>query len=127
MALNTFSYFDSGNKPSGEEPERFYHGFVLGLIVDLQGRYFVSSNRESGYGRYDVMLEPRNTKEDDGIILEFKVHDPKEEATLGDTVEAAHRQIAEKQYAARLAAHGIPEERIRSYGFAFKGKNVLIG
>ncbi len=127
VALNTFSYFDSGNKPSGEEPERFYHGFVLGLIVDLQGRYFVSSNRESGFGRYDVMLEPRNTKEDDGIILEFKVHDPKEEATLGDTMEAAHRQIAEKQYAARLAAHGIPEERIRSYGFAFKGKNVLIG
>ncbi len=127
VALSTFSYFDTGLRPSEEEPERFYHGFVLGLIVDLQGRYVISSNRESGFGRYDVMLEPKNPKEDDAIILEFKVHDPEDESTLKDTVEEAHRQIAERQYGAQLTAQGIPQERIRSYGFAFQGKKVLIG
>ena len=127
VALNTFSYFDTGNRPSGEEPERFYHGFVLGLIVDLQGKYIITSNRESGFGRYDVMLEPRNPKEDDAIILEFKVRDPEDETTLKETVEEAHRQIEKKQYAAQLTARGIPEERIRSYGFAFEGKKILIG
>ena len=76
VALNTLSYFDTGKRPSGEEPERFYHGFVLGLIVDLQKRYVITSNRESGFGRYDVMLEPKNPQMDDVIILEFKVHDP---------------------------------------------------
>ena len=127
VALSTFSYFDTGNRPSGEEPERFYHGFVLGLIVDLQNRYFITSNRESGFGRYDVMLEPKDLKEDDGIILEFKVYDPDDEATLKDTVQSAHRQIEEKQYAEQLLARGVPRERIRSYGFAFQGKKVLIG
>ncbi len=127
VALNTFSYFDTGLKPSGEEPERFYHGFVLGLIVDLQSRYMITSNRESGFGRYDVMLEPKKPAEDDAIILEFKVHDPEDEATLKDTVQEAHRQIEERQYAAQLEGRGIPRERIRSYGFAFQGKKVLIG
>lgn len=127
VALNVFSYFDTGNKPSGEEPERFYHGFVLGLIVDLQSRYVITSNRESGFGRYDVMIEPKNTKEDDAIILEFKVYDPEDEETLKDTVKDALRQIEEKQYAAQLEARGIPREHIRSYGFAFQGKKVLIG
>ena len=127
VALSTFSYFDTGNRPSGEEPERFYHGFVLGLIVDLQNRYFITSNRESGFGRYDVMLEPKDPKEDDGIILEFKVYDPDDEATLKDTGHSAQRQIEEKQYAEQLLARGVPRERIRSYGFAFQGKKVLIG
>ena len=127
VALNVFSYFDTGNKPSGEEPERFYHGFVLGLIVDLQSRYVITSNRESGFGRYDVMIEPKNTKEDDAIILEFKVYDSEDEETLKDTVKDALRQIEEKQYAAQLEARGIPREHIRSYGFAFQGKKVLIG
>lgn len=127
VAMNTFSYFDTGRKPSGQEPERFYHGFVLGLIVDLQSRYNITSNRESGFGRYDVILEPKHPQTDDAIILEFKVFDAEEEATLQDTVEAAKKQIEEKQYAAQLLIGGIPAERIRSYGFAFEGKKVLIG
>lgn len=127
VARDTFSYFDTGKNPSGAEPERFYHGFVLGLMVDLLDRYVITSNRESGFGRYDVMLEPRDPKKDDAIILEFKVHDPEDEATLKDTVAAAHRQIEEKQYAAGLMAKGIEKARIRSYGFAFEGKTVLIG
>uniref|UniRef100_UPI0040576069 AAA family ATPase n=1 Tax=Acetatifactor sp. TaxID=1872090 RepID=UPI0040576069 len=127
VALDTFSYFDTGNRPSGAEPERFYHGFVLGLIVELQNRYLITSNRESGFGRYDVMLEPKNPEEDDAIILEFKVHDPEDEATLADTVQEALKQIENKQYAAQLVARGIPAKRIRSYGFAFEGKRVLIG
>ena len=127
VALRTFSYFDTGKRPSEEEPERFYHGFVLGLIVDLQLRYVIRSNRESGFGRYDVVLEPKNQEKDDAIILEFKVHDPEDEETLKDTVKAALQQIEEKQYAEELMAHGIPKEKIRSYGFAFEGKKVLIG
>ncbi len=127
VALNTFSYFDTGNRPSGEEPERFYHGFVLGLIVDLQNRYTITSNRESGFGRYDVMLEPKNVHKDDAILLEFKVYDPDGEKTLQDTVEDALKQIDEKKYAAELLCKGVPQENIRKYGFAFCGKNVLIG
>ena len=127
VALNTFSYFDTGNRPSGEEPERFYHGFVLGLVVDLQNRYMITSNRESGFGRYDVMLESRNPQKDDAIILEFKIFDSDDEETLKDTVQDALLQIEKKQYAAQLIARGIPREHIRSYGFAFRGKQVLIG
>ncbi len=127
VSLGIFSYFDTGNRPSGEEPERFYHGFVLGLIVELQGRYVITSNRESGFGRYDVMLEPKDPQADDAIILEFKVHDPEDEATLKETVQSALDQIEEKQYAVQLVARGIPKDHIRSYGFAFEGKKVLIG
>ncbi len=126
-ALATFSSFDSGNKPSeATEPERFYHGFVLGLMVDLADRYRITSNRESGFGRYDVMLEPLRDG-DPAFVLEFKVHDPEDEKTLADTVAAALRQIEEKAYDTELAARGILRERIRHYGFAFEGKTVLIG
>ena len=126
VAMNTFSYFDTGKNPSEEEPERFYHGFVLGLMVDLADRYVLTSNRESGFGRYDVMLEPRNPG-DDGIILEFKVQDKSEERELTDTVKAALNQIEKQKYETLLVEKGIPVDRIRKYGFAFSGKKVLIG
>ena len=126
VALQTFSYFDTGNRPSEKEPERFYHGFVLGLIVELEGRYTVTSNRESGFGRYDVVLEPLK-KDNYAYILEFKVHDSEKEETLNDTVAAALAQIADKKYETALLAKGILADKIQKYGFAFEGQTVLIG
>lgn len=125
MSLNLFSYFDTGKRPSGLEPERFYHGFVLGLLASVQKEYIITSNRESGFGRYDIMLEPKKS-EKDAIIIEFKVFNPRREKTLEDTVKAALKQIEDKKYAAALIERGISEEWIRKYGFAFEGKNVLI-
>lgn len=127
VAFATFSSFDTGKKPSEKsQPERFYHGFVLGLLVELRDRYQIRSNRESGYGRYDVMLTPV-TEVDDAIVIEFKVHEPDEEESLQDTVRTALDQITEKNYDAELLLQGIPADRIRHYGFAFEGKKVLIG
>lgn len=127
VTFATFSYFDTGKQGRGmAEPERFYHGFVLGLMVDLEDRYVITSNRESGFGRYDIMLEPK--REDlDAIVIEFKVFRPGRDSSLADTVEAALLQIEEKRYAEALTAKGISGERIRKYGFAFAGKEVVIG
>jgi hypothetical protein len=126
VALETISYFDSGSHPSEAEPERFYHGFVLGLMVDLRERYVITSNRESGFRRYDIMMTPFN-QTDDAIIIEFKVYDSEDEKDLKDTVQDALRQIEEERYEETLIAQGIPAERIRKYGFAFEGKRVLVG
>ena len=124
---SVFSYFDTARGSDGTEPEKFYHGFVLGLMVDLSEEYQVRSNRESGFGRYDVMIYPKDIKKGDAMILEFKVHDPEDEKDLKETVKAALEQIEEKKYEAELIALGFEKERIRKYGFAFEGKKVLIG
>jgi hypothetical protein len=127
IAFNSFSAFDTAKSASGKDaPERFYHGFVLGLMVELDGRYEIRSNRESGFGRYDIMLRPLDPKNDKAYIIEFKIKKKREES-LEDTLANAHAQIEEKQYAQELIASGIPEDRIRKYGFAFEGKTVLIG
>ncbi len=130
VSIEMFSSFDTGRGPSGKRPECFYHGFVLGLMVELSDRYVITSNRESGFGRYDVMLEPRMAEggiaSNGGILMEFKVQE-EDEKELSDTVRNALRQIKEKGYQSSLIAKGIPEERIRKYGFAFCGKKVLIG
>ena len=126
VALTTFSYFDVKEGKSQDAPERFYHGFALGLLVDLQEDYRIISNRESGFGRYDVMLEPKDPSKD-AFILEFKVFKKAKEKTLEDTLASAHAQIEEKKYAAELMARGFSEEQIHKYGFAFDGRRVLIG
>ena len=129
VTLKTISYFDSGNSPSDEEPERFFHGLVLCLMVDQTKNYIITSNRESGYGRYDIMLEPIDKSNENlpCIVIEFKVINPKKEKTLEETVEAALNQIEDKGYDAELVKRGVKKENIHHYGFAFKGKNVLIG
>lgn len=128
IALNSFSSFDiAASVAKNDHPERFYHGFVLGLMVGLRGRFEILSNRESGLGRYDVMLKPCDRAKDMAYIIEFKVFKPQKESTLEDTVANALSQIAEKQYEAALVADGIATDRIRKYGFAFQGKTCLIG
>ncbi len=126
VTQETFSYFDVGSVEAGlEETERFYHGFVLGLMAEQAENYVLKSNRESGFGRYDVMMIPK--KENlPAIIMEFKVRRAKEK-DLNETVQMALQQIEEKNYDAELLSLGIAKERIRHYGFAFEGKNVLIG
>ncbi|MBQ3665162.1 MAG: AAA family ATPase [Lachnospiraceae bacterium] len=127
VTLQIFSSFDTGRKVGRSEPERFYHGFVLGLMVDMSDRYIIKSNRESGRGRYDIMIYPKESGKGDAIIIEFKVKSKKKETDLEQTVEAALRQIDEKKYDEDLKELGFKEENIRKYGFAFEGKNVLIG
>ena len=128
IALYSFSNFDIAKNASDDDaPERFYHGFVLGLMVELAGRFEITSNRESGFGRYDIMLTPKNREKDCAYIIEFKVHKPSKEKDLAQTVANAHSQIDEKLYDAKLIADGFSPEQIRKYGFAFRGKECLIG
>lgn len=128
FALHSFSSFDIAKSAADDDaPERFYHGFVLGLMVELAGRFQITSNRESGFGRYDVMLTPADKGKDCAYIIEFKVHKPLKEKSLEETVANALSQIDEKQYEAELIAKGFRGERIRKYGFAFRGKECLIG
>ena len=128
VALKTISYFDTGNVPSDEEPERFFHGFVLGLMVDQSENYIITSNRESGFGRYDIMLEPKDKQSQKypGIVIEFKVINPRKENSLEETVEAALKQIEDRNYDTELINRGVNKENIHHYGFAFKSKEVLI-
>ena len=128
VTRGVISYFDTGKTPSDEEPERFYHGLVLGLMVDQVDNYILNSNRESGYGRYDIMLEPidKTNARYPGIVIEFKVINPRKENSLEETVASALEQIEEKNYDAELIKRGVKEENIHHYGFAFKGKEVLI-
>ena len=127
VALTTISSFDVGTHRSGKaHPERFYHGFVLGLMVEQSENYEIRSNRESGFGRYDIMMIPKKNNLP-AIVIEFKVYNPRREQTLEDTVQTALKQIEEKSYDTELMARGIEKDRIRHYGFAFEGKRVLIG
>ena len=125
IALKTFSSFDGGKQESEKtEPERFYHGFVLGLLVELRGKYSITSNRESGRGRYDITLKPLNSKEENAYIFEFKVFHPKKDKTLERTAQVALEQIRENAYTIELVTEGY--QSIHTYGFAFRGKEVLI-
>ena len=129
VALRTFSSFDTGKHTSEKKaPENFFHGFVLGLMVDQSENYIITSNRESGFGRYDIMLEPKDkqTQKYPGIVIEFKVINPRKENSLEETVEAALKQIEEKNYDTKLINRGVNKENIHHYGFAFKSKEVLI-
>lgn len=130
ILLNTASYFDTRKKTlPGHEMESFYHGLVLGLVA-TERSYLVRSNRESGLGRYDVMMKPRaemdKGKSLPAIIIEFKVFDPKKEKTLDETAERALVQIREKNYDSELTAEGVRKEDINHYGMAFKGKEALV-
>ena len=130
IALDTFSSFDvAGKEESRIRPENFYHGFVLGLMVDKREDYIIKSNKESGFGRYDVMMIPRDTENSNlpGLILEFKVINHSMEKSLEETVKSALQQIEEKKYDTELLKAGVKKENIRHYGFAFEGKKVLIG
>lgn len=125
VAMSMVSVFDVGMQPSEKAPERFYHGLVLGMIVELSEKYVIKSNRESGIGRYDIMMIPL-TEEYDGIIIEFKVRDERKEADLQETADRALAQIEQKRYEEELILAGVESEKIYKYGFAFEGKTVFI-
>lgn len=117
LVREMFSFMDVGENTA----ENFYHAFVLGMLVGLRDTYYVNSNRESGYGRYDIMLEPKD-KTANSFIMEFKVLENKEEKTIEDTIENAKKQIEEKKYEENLQERGF--ENITKMVFAFKGKEV---
>ena len=126
ISLTTFSYYDTANSEPEDTSERFYHGFVLGMLIDLRKEYQILSNRESGYGRYDVMLVPKKENQN-AYIIEFKVFNSRKEKDLEETVKSGLTQIKDKNYDADLLAKGISKDRIFHYCFAFEGKKILIG
>ncbi len=127
ISTEVFSSFDAGRKASDKaQPERFYHGFVLGLVVDMAGRYYIRSNRQSGLGRYDVIMEPKN-RTDHAIVMEFKVFSLDRDRTMEAAVDKALKQLENMKYDTELLARGISREQIRHYGFVFDGQKVLIG
>lgn len=111
------SYYDFADK----EPERVYHALVLGMMVNLQSKYKITSNRESGYGRYDIMLHPLQENLP-AYIFEFKKYDSDDEDTIQATLESAMRQIKERNYAVTLQQEGYTN--IHFIAIAFKGKEV---
>ena len=119
LVREMFSYMDVGENTA----ENFYHAFVLGMLVGLKDTYYVNSNRESGYGRYDIMLEPKD-KNGNSFIMEFKVLENKEEKTIEDTIKNAKKQIEEKRYEENLKERGF--KNITKMVYAFKGKEVEI-
>ena len=119
LVKEMFSYMDVGENTA----ENFYHAFVLGMLVGLKDTYYVNSNRESGYGRYDIMLEPKD-KNGNSFIMEFKVLDDMEEKTIDETLENAKKQIEEKGYETNLRERGF--ENITKMVFAFKGKEAKL-
>ncbi|MBK8397926.1 MAG: AAA family ATPase [Leptospiraceae bacterium] len=118
--LSSMSYFDV----SGTQPEKVYHAFVLGLLVNMRGSYSIKSNAESGYGRYDISLIPSD-KSQKGIIIEFKSVNVKRSETLDDAVKSALAQIEEKQYESELRSLGVTD--ILKLGIAFEGKKIQVG
>ena len=123
----TFSYFDTNRKIKNErtEAESFYHGFVLGLLINLKKRYGIISNHESGFGRYDICMYPKKDT-DPGIVIEFKSISQSKEHNLKETCNNALKQIKERDYIKDLILHGVAKNNIYVYGFAFQGKKVLI-
>lgn len=117
--LSSVSVFDVTH----QEPEKIYHAFILGMLLGLRDTHEVKSNRESGYGRYDVMLIPKNSK-DLGIIMEFKKIGNFEKIDLEQAVDSALRQIKDKKYDQELLDRGV--NRILHLGLAFEGRRVLI-
>ena len=117
LVRQMFSFMDVGENTA----ENFYHAFVLGMLVGLKDSYYVNSNRESGYGRYDIMLEPKD-KNGNSFIMEFKVYREEKEKDINDTIESAKKQIEERKYEEILQEKGF--KNITKMVFAFKGKEV---
>ena len=117
LVRQMFSYMDVGENTA----ENFYHAFVLGMLVGLKDKYYVNSNRESGLGRYDILLEPKN-KNDNSFIIEFKVSESKEEKNIEETIKNAKKQIVQKKYEENLKERGY--KNITKIVIAFKGKKV---
>ncbi|WP_036608217.1 AAA family ATPase [Oribacterium sp. P6A1] len=117
------STFDGSGKAA---PENFYHGLVIGLLVELRDRYEIKSNRESGLGRYDVMLRPKD-KKDNAVIIEFKSKRRSDNGkTLEELCDIALKQIEDKKYEIELLEAGYSKDRIIKLAFAFEGKELLI-